>query len=200
MELVRASLGIFIHICLHHTLHKSMSANTQTDHFHTPSFAWLLYKSSVTLLQVSHVRCTEDVTLCKMRWWELEESDEWSCCGDASVRCTSFLFFFPFLDFFLFFSLPSAFCHSFGSCWRQITGTGGLYLLYWALDSQVCVQCWWMFLMSRAQCECERSVSIQEFVYVVTCVGCFKLICMECRKLRGEENKDIWEHVSVCYT
>lgn len=84
------------------------------------------------------------------------------------IFCHYFLFlsFFVFLLIFssLFFSLLSV-----SSCWRLITGTAGLYLLYWALDSQVCIQCWWMFLMSRAQCECG-------YVCVCgnVCVGCLK--------------------------
>ncbi len=99
-------------------------------------------------------------------------------CGRSSSSFHFFFFLFRFLPLFLLFSpLLSALCHSFGSCWRQITGTGGLYLLYWALDSQVCIQCWWMFLMSRARCECE-CVSVCVHVYtrvcVVMCVGCLK--------------------------
>lgn len=133
-------------------------------------------------------------------------------CGRSSsfLILFSFSFLFPFSLFRFLFSLllfsplPSALCHSFGSCWRQITGPGGLYLLYWALDSQVCIQCWWMFLMSRAQCECECG-SVCVCVYTRVCVcgnvcRLFKVICMGCRKRRVKENKGNWEYVSVCYT
>lgn len=54
--------------------------------------------------------------------------------------------------------------------------------------------------MSRAQCECLCAyMSIQEFVCGNVCM-LYKVICMECRKLRVKDNKGNWVYVSICCT
>lgn len=100
-------------------------------------------------------------------------------------RCRCLLSFKFLLSFALVVS-SLCFLSQLGSCLRQITGTGGLYLLYWALDSQLCIQCWWMFLMNRARCAC---MCVCVYLYNCCCVHLFAIMCVGCWKWSVENRK-----------